>query len=48
MGSIYELMGIDPAAKLNTPQGESVSISPLAAKEIAAKESGGLLKEIMG
>jgi uncharacterized protein (DUF1501 family) len=48
MDSIYELMGIDPAAKLNTPQGESVCISPLAAKEIAAKESGGLLKEIMG
>jgi hypothetical protein len=48
MGSIYELVGIDPDSKLTTPQGESVPVSPLAAKEIPAKETGGLLKEIMG
>lgn len=47
LGSMYTLMGIDPAAKMTTPQGESVCVSPLAAGEIPATETGGLLKEIM-
>lgn len=48
IGSFCELLGIDLAAKLNTPRGETVCVSPLASKEIPPKESGGLLKEIMG
>ncbi|HEY3319452.1 MAG TPA: DUF1501 domain-containing protein [Planctomycetota bacterium] len=47
LGSMYELLGIDPNAKLTTPQGETVCLSPIAAGEIPAKESGGLLREIM-
>jgi hypothetical protein len=44
---MLELLGIDPAAKLVTPQGIEVAVSPLANHEIPAKETGGLLKEIM-
>jgi len=47
IGSMLELLGIDPAAKLVTPQGVEVAVSPLANLEIPAKETGGLLKEIM-
>ena len=47
LGSMYALLGIDANAKLTTPQGESVFVSPFAANEIPAKETGGLLKEIM-
>jgi len=41
------LLGIDPAAKLTTPQGETVAVSPLAANEIPVAETGGILREIM-
>ena len=47
LGSMYELLGIDPAATLPTPQGGSVTVSPLAGNQIPAKETGGLLREIM-
>lgn len=47
IGSMLELLGIDPAAKLVTPQGDEVTVSPLVRHEIPAKETGGLLKEIM-
>ncbi|MCY3020387.1 MAG: DUF1501 domain-containing protein [Planctomycetota bacterium] len=47
LGSMYALFGIDADATLTTPQGATVSVSPLAANEIPAKETGGLLKEIM-
>lgn len=47
LGSMYALLGIDAGAKLTTPQGETVNVSPLAANEIPAKETGGLLTEIM-
>jgi hypothetical protein len=47
LGSMYVLLGFDGNAKLTTPQGESVDVSPLAANEIPAKETGGLLTEIM-
>lgn len=47
LGSMMELLGIDPAAKLVTPQGVEVAVSPLANNEIPAKETGGLLREIM-
>lgn len=47
LGSMYELLDIDPAAELTTPQGSRISVSPLAANEIPAKETGGLLREIM-
>ena len=47
LASFYALLGIDPAAKLTTPQGETVAVSPLAANEIPAGETGGILKEIM-
>lgn len=45
--SMYGLLGIAPDAKITTPQGESVFVSPFAAGEIPAKETGGLLTEIM-
>lgn len=45
--SMYGLLGIAPDAKLVTPQGESVFVSPFTAGEIPAKETGGLLTEIM-
>jgi hypothetical protein len=44
---MLELLGIDPLAKLVTPQGVSVPVSPLACHEIPARETGGLLREIM-
>jgi hypothetical protein len=47
LASMYELLGIDPSGKMTTPQGATVSVSPLAANEIPAKETGGVLKEIM-
>ncbi|MGD0091948.1 MAG: DUF1501 domain-containing protein [Planctomycetota bacterium] len=47
LDSMYELLAIDRHAKLNAPQGETVCVSPLASGEIPAKETGGLLKEIM-
>ena len=47
IGSMLELLGIDPGAKLMTPQGAEVFVSPLADQEIPAKETGGLLREIM-
>lgn len=47
LGSMMELLGIDPAAKLVTPQGVEVTVSPLASHEIPGKKTGGLLKEIM-
>lgn len=47
IGSMLQLLGIDPAAKLTTPQGVEVAVSPLPNHEIPDKEVGGLLKEIM-
>jgi hypothetical protein len=46
LGSFYTLLGIDLKAKMTSPRGESAAVSPLASGEI--KETGGLLKEIMG
>ncbi len=46
VGTMYELLGIDPQAKLPHPQGRVVTVSPFASGEIPAKETGGLLKEI--
>jgi len=45
--SFYERLGIDANAKLTTPQGVQVSVSPFAANEIPAKETGGPLKELL-
>lgn len=45
--SMYQLLGIDPNAKLPHPQGRTVYVSPFASNEIPEKETGGLLKEIM-
>ncbi|MCX6998527.1 MAG: DUF1501 domain-containing protein [Kiritimatiellaeota bacterium] len=47
LGSMYALLGIDGAARLMTTQGEKICVSPLADNEIPAKETGGLLREIM-
>ena len=44
IGSMYELLGIDPAAKLPHPQGLMVTATPSAADKAP---SGGRLKEIM-
>ena len=44
IGSIYELLGIDPQAKLPHPQGLAVTATPAAADNAP---SGGRLKEIM-
>ena len=44
IGSMYELLGIDPDAKLPHPQGQTVRVTPSADDGI---ESGGRLKEIM-
>jgi len=44
IGSIYELLGIDPEAKLPHPQGLVVTATPSAADKAP---SGGRLKEIM-
>jgi uncharacterized protein (DUF1501 family) len=44
IGSMYELLGIDPDSKLPHPQGLQVRVTPAAGDEEA---SGGRLKEIM-
>jgi hypothetical protein len=44
LGSMYELLGIDPAAKLPHPQGLQVRLTP---DEKDEERSGGRLKEIM-
>jgi hypothetical protein len=44
IGSIYELLGIDPEATLRHPQGQLVRLTPSAADGV---ESGGRLTEIM-
>jgi len=44
IGSMYELLGIDPAAKLPHPQGLMVNATPSAADKVP---TGGRLKEIM-
>jgi hypothetical protein len=44
LGSMYELLGIDPAAKLPHPQGLVARLTPAAEDEV---KSGGRLKEIM-
>jgi hypothetical protein len=44
LGSIYELLGIDPNARLPHPQGLQVRVTPDANEEEA---SGGRLREIM-
>jgi hypothetical protein len=44
IGSLYELLGIDPAAKLPHPQGLAVRVTPTEADGV---NIGGRLKEIM-
>ena len=44
IGSIYTQLGIDPAAKLQHPQGYKVRVTPSAGE---GYEGGGILKEIM-
>ncbi len=44
IGSMYQLLGIDPDAKLSHPQGRDVRVMAAAGDGI---KSGGLLKEIM-
>jgi hypothetical protein len=44
LGSMYALLGIDPAGKLPHPQGLDVRVIPSAAEGL---KQGGLLKEIM-
>jgi hypothetical protein len=44
LGSIYQLGGIEPAAKLPHPMGQDAHVLPSAAEAI---KSGGLLTEIM-
>ena len=44
IGSMYELLGIDPAAKLPHPQGLTARVTPSAADNVP---TGGRLKEIM-
>jgi hypothetical protein len=44
MGSIYQLAGIDPAARLPHPMGLEAHVLPAASDEV---KSGGLLTEIM-
>ena len=44
IGSMYELLGIDPSAKLPHPLGEDVRVIPTVAE---AGKTGGRLKEIM-
>lgn len=45
--SMYSLLGIPADARIPTPQGEQVAVSPFTDKTIDAKQSGGMLKEIM-
>jgi hypothetical protein len=44
IGSIYELLGIDPAGSVRHPQGMMIPLLPSAADGV---EVGGRLKEIM-
>jgi uncharacterized protein (DUF1501 family) len=44
IGSIYELLGIDPGAQLPNPQGLAATVAPTAADDVSM---GGRLKEIM-
>ena len=44
IGSIYQLLGIDTAARLPNPQGLDVHVIPLAAEGVS---TGGVLREIM-
>jgi hypothetical protein len=44
IGSIYELMGIDPEGKLPHPMGQMATVLPTAADKVP---SGGRLKEIL-
>jgi hypothetical protein len=44
IGSMYELLGIDPAGRLPHPQGLQVRVTPDASE---GEASGGLLREIM-
>lgn len=44
IGSIYELMGIDPAGKMPNPMGLDIPVLPSAGPDV---QSGGRLKEIM-
>jgi len=44
IASMYELLGIDPDAKLPHPQGNDVRVSPTTAEGV---KSGGRLREIM-
>ncbi len=44
IGTVYELLGIDPNAKLPHPQGLDVRVTPTAAEGV---ESGGRLKELV-
>jgi len=44
IGSLYELLGVDPTAKLPHPLGEDVRVMPTLAE---AGNTGGRLKEIM-
>jgi hypothetical protein len=44
IGSMYEMLGIDPEAKLPHPQGLAVSATPSAADKAP---TGGRLKEIV-
>ena len=44
LGSIYQLGGIDPGAKLPHPMGQDAHVLPSAAEAV---KSGGLLTEIM-
>jgi hypothetical protein len=41
---MYELLGIDPGAKLPNPQGLAVTVAPTAADGVSM---GGRLKEIL-
>jgi hypothetical protein len=44
LGSMYELLGIDPTARLPHPQGQVVQVMPAAEEGV---KSGGLVREIM-
>ncbi|MBZ5581250.1 MAG: DUF1501 domain-containing protein [Acidobacteriia bacterium] len=44
LGSMYELLGIDPEGKLPNPQGLDARVTPTAAEGVA---TGGRLKELM-
>jgi hypothetical protein len=44
IGSIYQLLGIDPEAKLPNPQGLDARVTPGAGEGIP---TGGRLKEIL-